>query len=327
MKADTLKALLPSFYENDLKITKKKKKNKKKELISNANFHIQGLDISCNNFTYSAIESLCQVLEINQTIKYLNLFHNKLDVSGASRIGKYLIKNNNLIELDLGYNRIKGKGFENLIKSIIENKNSSLKKLGVKYNFININDLKKVFEEIGKCDKISLEEIELKNNSFISSLLPAFNDEYSKINKNITIDILDVVYFLEPERIQRTIWLEKDSNIGELEIFEKIYKLEKDLIAEQTAADAKIDPKDICYVGIPVSIVKIRGRKTGKNKENSENNAFVEFICPNSVNRIMSKASSLNLHGAKSKVFKAGTRLNYFVVKPRKFNNEEEIKK
>ena len=89
MKADALQALLPSFYENDLKITKakkKNKKNKKKELILNANFHIEGLDISCNNLTYGAIESLCQVLEINKTITYLNLFHNKLDASGASKI-------------------------------------------------------------------------------------------------------------------------------------------------------------------------------------------------------------------------------------------------
>lgn len=327
MRADALKALLPSFYENDLKITKKKKKNKKKELISNSNFHVKGLDISCNNLTYGAIESLCQVLEINQTITYLNLFHNKLDVSGASRIGEYLKKNNNLIELDLGYNRIKGKGFEKLIKSIIENKNSSLKKLGVKYNFINNNDLKKVFEEIGKCEKISLEEIELKNNSFVSSLLPAFSEEYKKINKNIIIDILDVVYYLDPERIQRTIWLEKDSNISQLDIFEKIYKLEKDLISEQTLATEKIKVEEISYVGIPLSIVKIRGRKTGQKKENLENNAFVEFICPNSVNRIMQKGGSLDLHGAKSKVFKAGTRLNYFVVKPKKIKDEEEIKK
>ena len=186
-----------------------------------------------------------------------------------------------------------------------------------------MNDLKKVFEEIGKCEKISLEEIELKNNSFISSQLPAFSEEYAKINKNISIDILDVVYFLDPERIQRTIWLEKDSNLDQLGIYEKIYKLEKDLVSEQTVADAKIDPKEISYVGIPLSIVKIRGRKTGKNKENEENNAFVEFICPNSVNRIMSKAGSLNLHGTKSKVFKAGTRLKYFVVKPRNMHNEE----
>ena len=95
MKADALQALLPSFYENDLKITKakkKNKKNKKKELILNANFHIEGLDISCNNLTYGAIESLCHVLEINKTITYLNLFHNKLDASGASRIGEYLKK-------------------------------------------------------------------------------------------------------------------------------------------------------------------------------------------------------------------------------------------
>jgi len=325
MKADALKALLPSFYENDLKITKKKKKNKKKELISNANFHVEGLDISCNNLTYGAIESLCQVLEINKTIKYLNLFHNKLDVSGASRIGEYLKKNNNLIELDIGYNRIKGKGFEKLINLIIENKDSSLKKLGVKYNCINNDDLKKVFEIIGKCDKISLEEIQLKNNSFISSLLPTFNEQYNKLNKNITIDILDVLYYLEPERIQRTIWLEKNSTISILDIFEKIYKLEKDLISEQTESEVKVKEEEVSYVGIPLSIVKIRGRKTGKKKENSENNAFVEFICPNSVNRIMSKSGSLNFNGQKSKIFKAGTRLKYFVVKPRKIKDVEVI--
>jgi len=63
--------------------------------------------------------------------------------------------------------------------------------------------------------------------------LPQFNEEYKKLNKNITIDILDVLYYLEPERIQRTIWLEKDNKISQLDIFEKIYKLEKDLILEQ----------------------------------------------------------------------------------------------
>ena len=63
--------------------------------------------------------------------------------------------------------------------------------------------------------------------------MPQFNEEYKKLNKNITIDILDVLYYLEPERIQRTIWLEKDNKISQLDIFEKIYKLEKDLILEQ----------------------------------------------------------------------------------------------
>ena len=102
-------------------------------------------------------------------------------------------------------------------------------------------------------------------------------------------------------------------------------KLEKDLISEQTESEVKVKEEEVSYVGIPLSIVKIRGRKTGKKKENSENNAFVEFICPNSVNRIMSKSGSLNFNGQKSKIFKAGTRLKYFVVKPRKIKDVEVI--
>jgi len=41
----------------------------------------------------------------------------------------------------------------------------------------------------------------------------------------------------------------------------------------------------------------------------------------------MSQSDRLNLNVKKSKIFKAGTRVNYFVVKPRKIKDEEEIKK
>ena len=77
--------------------------------------------------------------------------------------------------------------------------------------------------------------------------------------------------------------------------------------------------EDYSYVGIPLSIVKIRGRKTGKKKDNAENNAFVEFIMPNSVNRMMKLGNNDNftLSGKSRRIYKAGSRLEYLVIKKR----------
>ena len=272
-------------------------------------------------------------MEINKTINYLNLFHNCIDVNGAERIGKVLKINNNLIELDIGYNRIKDKGFKSIIDAIIENKDSSLKKIGLKYNFIKNKQLEKVFDEIEKCEKIKLEEIELKNNLFISSFLQKFYEEkYKKIDKNIVIDILDILYYLEPERIERSIWINKGNNDKQYDIYKEILKVEKNLIKDNednryvgikdyedySYFGIEVDENN-SYVGIPLSIVKIRGRKTGKKKDNAENNAFVEFIMPNSVNRIMKLGNNINftLSGKSRRIYKAGSRIEYLIIKKR----------
>ena len=60
----------------------------------------------------------------------------------------------------------------------------------------------------------------------------------------------------------------KGNNDKQYDIYKEILKVEKNVI--------KYD-EDYSYVGIPLSIVKIRGRKTGKKKDNAENNAFVEY--------------------------------------------------
>jgi Ran GTPase-activating protein (RanGAP) involved in mRNA processing and transport len=318
IKGETFKNFLPCFcevkdkeinLENKIKI--KKPKNKLfidgEKISANPNFHIKGLDLSCNSFGYSSIFWLCQALKMNQTLEYLNLFHNCIDVSGAGQLGEVLKINNNIMELDVGYNRIKNNGFKKVIDGIKENKTSKLKKLGVKYNFIKDKAMEEQFDLIENTETISLEEIELKNNSFTSRFLTEFyQDKYKNMKKNIKTDVFYLLYGLEPERLERTVWLEKGDNDDEYEIYETILRLEEKAIS-----------KDNSHIGIPLAIKKIRGRKTGQKKDSLENNAFVEFIMPNSVNRMLKigKSNQFILSGQKRNIYKAGTRLDYLVVK------------
>ena len=66
------------------------------KVSENPNFNIKELNLSCNNFGYSSIFSLCHALKINKTLEYLNLFHNCIDVNGAGQVGEVLKDNNNL---------------------------------------------------------------------------------------------------------------------------------------------------------------------------------------------------------------------------------------
>lgn len=280
------------------------------KVSENPNFNIKELNLSCNDFGYSSIFSLCHALKINKTLEYLNLFHNCIDANGAGQVGEVLKDNNNLKELDIGYNRIKNNGFKKIISGIKENKNHVLKKLGVKYNFIKDKVMEEEFNIIDNSDNISLEEIDLKNNSLTSGFLSKFYEEkYKKMKKNINLDIFDTLYYLEPERLERTVWLDKGGNSNEHEIYQKILSLEKDTILSESS-----------HIGIPLSIKKIRGKKTGKKKDSIENNAFIEFIMPNSVNRMLKigRSNQFVLSGQKRNIYKAGTRLEYLVVKKKK---------
>ena len=321
INGEVLKSLIPCFYESSERIIKIAQKIKKKKLdkkySSNPNFHIKGLDLSCNNILYGAFNSLCKAIEINKTINYLNLFHNCLGVSGAERIGNVLKVNCNLIELDLGYNRIKNKGCESVINSIIENKDSSLKKIGLKYNYIEDKQFEKELEKIGKCPKLSLEEIILRNNLFTAKCLPnVYEEKFKKLNNNITTDVFGILYYLEPERLERSIWIDKGNNDNQNTIYREIVNLEKKVINEENS-----------HIGIPLTIRTIRGRKTGAKKENIENNAFVEFIMPKSVNRILKigNTSKFYLSGVKRNIYKAGTRIDYIIVKKRKYHFPDEL--
>jgi ubiquitin-protein ligase/Ran GTPase-activating protein (RanGAP) involved in mRNA processing and transport len=301
--------------EEDKKEKKEKKEKKahKKEIIEripNPNFHIEVLDLSCNQLGYSGIETLSNALKINKTIKKLNLFHNLFDVNGARRIGEVLKINKHLEELDIGYNRIKNSGFKNIIESMKENKN--LKFLGLKYNFINDKIFEDQFNILEENKDISLEEMDLKNNSITPGFLMKFwEDKFTKMTKKIKVDLFDVLTFMEPDRLERSVWIPTGEEAKRIDLYNEIERREKDCIKNENS-----------HVGIPLFIRKKRGRKTGKKKENKCRNVFIEFIMPNSVNRMLKLASmyQFSINGKNRKIFKAGTKPDYLVVKKRVTN-------
>ena len=316
---EKFKCLLSSFYapippqpkEQKPEEQKDKKENKKEvvERIPNPNFLIEELDLSCNNLGYSGIETLSNALKINKTIKKLNLFHNLFDVNGARRLSDALKINNILEELDIGYNRIKNTGFKSIIESIKENKNLNLKFLGLKYNFINDKTLEEEFNLLEENKEIKLEELDMKNNSLTQGFLMKFWEEkFTKMNKKLKIDIFDVCAFMIPERLERTIWIPTGEDPKKVDIYNEIEKCERECIKNEDS-----------HVGIPLLIRKKRGRKTGAKKEAKCKNVFVEFIMPNSVNRMLKIAatSKFALGGKNRKVFKAGTKPDYLLVKKR----------
>ena len=320
---DKFKSLLPIFYaplpsqkeqkekeeKNEIK-EKKEKKIEKKEKIErklNPNLHLEELDLSCNSLGYSGIETLSNALKINTTIKKLNLFHNLFDVNGARRIGDVLKINKFLEELDIGYNRIKNAGFKYIISSLKENKNLNLKSLGLKYNFINDKILEEQMGLIENEENIKLEEIYLKNNSLSSGFLQKYwEGKFSKMKKQIKIDIFDFLAFMTQDKLDRTIWIPNIDEPNKSSFMEEIEICEKDCVKNEGS-----------HVGIPLFMRKKRGRKTGKKKEPAAKNIFIEFIMPNSANRMLKLASTSKfmINGKLKKIFKAGTKPDYLVVK------------
>ena len=314
---EKFKSLLPIFYaplpsQKEVKKDSKEKKEKKdkKEIVqrqSNPNLHLEELDLSCNSLGYSGVETLSNALKINTTIKKLNLFHNLFDVNGARRIGDVLKINKNIEELDIGYNRIKNAGFKYIIDSLKENKNINLKSLGLKYNFINDKFLEEEMSSIEKEENIKLEEIDLKNNPLSSGFLQKYYEEkFSKMEKKLKIDIFDVLAYLSQDKLDRTIWIPNNEE-----------PVKSAFLAEIERCDNECFRNEKSHVGIPLFMRKKRGRKTGKKKEQTCKNIFIEFIMPNSVNRMLKLAatSKFSINGKSKKIFKAGTKPDYLVVK------------
>ena len=313
--------MLPIFYASSHPFpftprTIKKEKNYKKinekvkeEKKSNPNLHIEELDLSHNSLGYTGVQALSNALKINTTIKKLNLFHNLFDVDGARRIGELLKNNKTLEELDIGYNRIKNEGFKYIVKALKESKNLNLHSLGLKYNLINDKTLEEQMDLIEDEQNIKLEQIDLKNNSLTSGFLQKYWEEkFSKSKKKINIDIFDVVAHLSKDKLDRTVWIQNKEIPIKSDFLKEIERLEAQSINEEES-----------HLGIPLFMRKKRGRKTGKKKDKECKNIFIEFVMPNSVNRMLklSATSQFRIKGKPKKIIKAGTKPDYLLVKKR----------
>ena len=166
VNGDQVKSLMSSFG------TKEK---------SNQFCHIEVMDLANNNFGYSGIEAISETLKFNKTLKILNLFHNVFDVNGARRLSEALEVNKTLEALNIGYNRIKDLGLDTIVESLIKNKDSALRFLGCRYNFIKSKSFSKLIDSVIN-DSIKLSQIEMTNNCIEEKVLAYYFEKYFDSN-------------------------------------------------------------------------------------------------------------------------------------------------
>lgn len=288
---------------------------------------IENLDLSMNFFGYSGIEAFSKVIKFNKTLKVVNFFHNVFDVNGARRLAEALEENSSIEALNIGYNRIKDLGLITIIDALTKNKQTKLNHLSCKYNFIKTNTFITCFENIVK-GATKINELEFCNNNLEEkSLLALYNkyfnesssDTNSKSNVSLGVpclnsDVFEILYYIQPEKIERTVWISPiNYNENKNTILQAIFDAEAKSIKDLEGR-----------LGIPKFVYIRRGRKTGHKKDCANSIAFVEFIHPNSANMMLKLASTsgFSINGKRMRIFKAGTRTEFIVVKKSKTSDD-----
>jgi Ran GTPase-activating protein (RanGAP) involved in mRNA processing and transport len=94
------------------------------------------------------MQNLATALKENTKLESINLYRNIVDVDGARELGKVLAVNNSLKSIDIGHNRIRKTGLEAIVDGIKANKNSKLETLGIRANFINDDAFNNMFDAL-----------------------------------------------------------------------------------------------------------------------------------------------------------------------------------
>ena len=71
---------------------------------------------------------------------------------GAKAIAEKIILNHPAMEcLEVGHNRIRDKGLMSITDAIVQNKNSKIKVLGLRFNFITSNGATYMYNKLTSC--------------------------------------------------------------------------------------------------------------------------------------------------------------------------------
>lgn len=101
------------------------------------NHFIEVLDISKNNIGVSGAQALSISLKDNKSLKFINLFNNKITFDGAKAFAENVLPFNTVLEfLEIGHNRIRDKGLKALTDGLVKNPQSNIKSLGLRFNFL-----------------------------------------------------------------------------------------------------------------------------------------------------------------------------------------------
>jgi NLR family CARD domain-containing protein 3 len=168
------------------------------------NTSIESLDLSGNLLGVSGTKSLSIALKQNKTLKNLSLYSNIVDVDGARALKETLLVNNTLEFLDLGSNRLREKGPQEIAEGLIGNKNTSLKEIALRFNFISEKGADKFFNMVSGT---KLTHIYMRNNEISEPYLIKLDQRLKSSNSSLYIDEIEKVQYLSQEKIDRSIWI------------------------------------------------------------------------------------------------------------------------
>lgn len=261
---------------------------------------LEMLDISKNYIGVSGAQAIAKAIRNHKSLIFLNLFNNKISFDGAKAVAEEVLAHNTTLEcLELGHNRTRDKGLKSIIDGLSKNPGSKLKILGLRFNFLTNSGIEQMFDSISKF-KCPLEQIYIRNNLIDEVNNFSLNQKHSDLKLKVSVDIFEKLKYLEPERLERTIWIHPVANFNAQQIkgfFETTHKC-----------------------GVVVS-VRIRRGKKYPNRTQSENLfAMVEFADPTSVTHALHLASKkwTVLNGTKFRVYRAGTGTFIFMKKTAK---------
>ena len=170
------------------------------------NKSIEFLDVSQNALGVYGVVLIARALQKNSTLKGLNLFKNTLDVDGARALREMLKVNSTIEFLDIGHNRIRSKGLEAISEGILEAKDSKLKTLGLRMNFINDDGFQRFFDEVILSGMSKIDSLFINQNNLTDFKAIRLQKALTDQNMKIYVDSFEKLFRQSEDRMKRTIW-------------------------------------------------------------------------------------------------------------------------
>ena len=171
-----------------------------------ANTHLKVLRVDHNDFHASGAKFFAELIKSPICcIRDLSIFCNYFDVPGIVEIAAALRVNKSLEVFDLGMNRVRKRGAGLLCEALQEN--STLKTLKLKFNLIPDEFSIKLVKTVLESKSSLVGELLLAGNNLEYETLVTIVGLIRDSTKHLDFDLSRRAEYLDPERIERTIYL------------------------------------------------------------------------------------------------------------------------
>ena len=171
-----------------------------------SNTHLKVLKVDHNDLHAAGAKFFAELIKSPTCcIRDLSIFCNYFDVPGIMEIAAALRVNKSLEVFDLGMNRVRKRGAGLLCEALQEN--STLKCIKLKFNLIPDEFSTKLVKTVLESKNSSVAEILLAGNNLEYETLVTIVGLIRDSTKNLEFDLSRRAEYLDPERIERTIYL------------------------------------------------------------------------------------------------------------------------